>query len=569
MGFTTPWFALSAILPIIVILYYFFRKKYEPTTVSSTLFWQEIMRETKVSPYFQQLQKNSLLVLQVIALLLFVLALMQPYNKKEVMAEEHVIFIVDTSATVAAGDTFNKHKAAMQQLVEQMNSNEVTIITTGATPQALAQRERNTTVLHQHIEQLAITYEAEHMEKALAVAQSYVGQQPTVIYIFSDDVDKTSLPIEQNNLRFVVKGSDPALTNIALRRFAITKEGDDMLALVQLTNESQQDAVVPLTITNDKGSKVVREQVAVKAGETVTTTYEFATTSYATALIDSKDDYSVDNQISAIYEGETLAIQMQATLHELLIKGMQAVATDVKITATPNPSSFLVTNETSALANEQRILLFGRDDVALHKVQGSVSTVEDSLFSFSTLEDIVVQGVYPPIEGATTLATVGDEPLIQRTKKGDIVVLTTLEETDWAMYADFPLFLWSVQNMLVNDGVGSYYPNQQVLLTTLTGDVDIYQQDNYVSSFVAGEVMQMPMTPGIYQMRQGTTMQNFVVQLQPEERTLPKGTTYAIGEANQAQGKKSAQSIVPFVILPIILLMMLEWEVQRRRGFTN
>ena len=239
MGFTTPWFALSAILPIIVILYYFFRKKYEPTTVSSTLFWQEIMRETKVSPYFQQLQKNSLLVLQVIALLLFVLALMQPYNKKEVMAEEHVIFIVDTSATVAAGDTFNKHKAAMQQLVEQMNSNEVTIITTGATPQALAQRERNTTVLHQHIEQLAITYEAEHMEKALAVAQSYVGQQPTVIYIFSDDVDKTSLPIEQNNLRFVVKGSDPALTNIALRRFAITKEGDDMLALVQLTNESQ------------------------------------------------------------------------------------------------------------------------------------------------------------------------------------------------------------------------------------------------------------------------------------------------------------------------------------------
>ena len=55
------------------------------------------------------------------------------------MAEEHVIFYSRTSATVAAGDTFNKHKALCNNLLEQMNSNEVTILQQAPTPQALAQ----------------------------------------------------------------------------------------------------------------------------------------------------------------------------------------------------------------------------------------------------------------------------------------------------------------------------------------------------------------------------------------------------------------------------------------------
>ena len=44
-------------------------------------------------------------------------------------------------------------------------------------------RERNTTVLHQHMA-ISITYEAEHMEKALAVAQSYVGNSHSYLLIF-------------------------------------------------------------------------------------------------------------------------------------------------------------------------------------------------------------------------------------------------------------------------------------------------------------------------------------------------------------------------------------------------
>ena len=103
MGFMQITNSWMFVFPIIVILYYFFRKKYKRQVISSTLFWEEAMQETKASPYLKKLQKNALLFLQVAALLLFVFALMNPYTTSSVVTGEQVIFVVDTSASMLAG----------------------------------------------------------------------------------------------------------------------------------------------------------------------------------------------------------------------------------------------------------------------------------------------------------------------------------------------------------------------------------------------------------------------------------------------------------------------------------
>ena len=82
------------------------------------------MQETRVSPYLKQLQKNALLFLQLLALFLLVLALMNPYIKKSTIVGAQTIFIVDTSATMFAGkeqSTFDAHKKEMLSLVGQLN----------------------------------------------------------------------------------------------------------------------------------------------------------------------------------------------------------------------------------------------------------------------------------------------------------------------------------------------------------------------------------------------------------------------------------------------------------------
>jgi hypothetical protein len=64
MGFGQLVFLWTAIIPITVLLYYFFRKKYIEKKISSTMFWETVMKETKVSPYLQYLQRNALFYLQ-------------------------------------------------------------------------------------------------------------------------------------------------------------------------------------------------------------------------------------------------------------------------------------------------------------------------------------------------------------------------------------------------------------------------------------------------------------------------------------------------------------------------
>jgi len=49
--------------------------------ISSTMFWETVMKETKVSPYLQNLQRNALFYLQMLALILLMFALLQPLPK--------------------------------------------------------------------------------------------------------------------------------------------------------------------------------------------------------------------------------------------------------------------------------------------------------------------------------------------------------------------------------------------------------------------------------------------------------------------------------------------------------
>ena len=138
MGFNHIVNSWTAIFPLVVLLYYFFRKKYEVTTISSTLFWRQSMRETKVSPYLKNLQRNALFYLQMAALLLLVFILLGPFLPKEQAIGGHTILIVDTSASMLAGKEqttlFARQQAAMKELVASRSGEPITIVTTGKEP---------------------------------------------------------------------------------------------------------------------------------------------------------------------------------------------------------------------------------------------------------------------------------------------------------------------------------------------------------------------------------------------------------------------------------------------------
>ena len=583
MGFSNLIFAWTIILPMIVLVYYFFRKKYKDQSISSTMFWDEVMQETKVSPYLKHLQRNALLYLQLLALILFMLALMNPFIKKSEVAGEQIIWIVDTSATMLAGkeiSTFEKHKEEMNSLVSEFDGRPLTIITTGEEPSVVIRQETETKLIHKTIDELAVTFEEEQLSKAIDVAQAFIGEASTSIYLFTDAVDRNELPIESKHVKWVVKGADKDLENVAITKFAATEENEQLLAFVQLKNETEIDKELTLSLVDEKGEVVKEEKIVIEAAKEQSLMYDqLPLSGIITASIEVEDDYGLDNTMSAIIGGGQLEILVDQQMHALVQKGFQALDTDVKIVQseqlkTMNSEGIIVTNQTELLESTNgNVILIGRDDEIAEEVRSVVDVSKDPLFTFSKLEDVYVSAIYPPFEEFKTIATIADQPFIQRSTKGDIAILADIESTDWPLHPSFPLILWSLHNELSEgtQSLGVFRPNESRAISLVDGAWSIYSfDDEYIASVENPSYFKAPIVPGPYTLQSLNDKKYFVVQLSTQERSIQKGTSFELGQL-QSDGEDitTKESLSVWFLLIILLLLVMEWEVQRRRGFTN
>lgn len=584
MGFGSLSFLWTLIVPLIVLIYYFFRKKYKQQMVSSTIFWEEAMQETKVSPYLKKLQRNALLFLQLAALLFLVFALMKPFIAKTTIAGSQVIWIVDTSATMLAGkekSLFTEHVEEMKKLTKELDHKPVTLITTGDSPQTLLRQETDPSRILQTLDNLSVSYEEEHIANAINVAQAFIGDEATSIYVFTDSIERNMLPVENSLVEWHVFGAEKQMNNVAITKLAATSNEEQQLtALVQLQNDTEQKETFELTLMNENKEPVMTEKVTIEPNEQISKLYEnIPFTPAVFAAIDVADDYSSDNEALVLIGENDMEVLLDPDMHQLVQKGFASVYDEVTYfdeTSLKNSSkqSLLVTNDVSLMEDvTMPVFLIGRNDVEGKEVSATAANSKHSLFSFSSLADVYISKLYPPFEGFETIATVGDEPLIQLSTEGDLAVLTDLEATDWPLHPSFPLFLWSAVQELSSIGqpLGTFTPLEERAIPLVENDWAIYRADGeYVSSFENGKQFRAPAEPGQYQIVAGDETKQFVVQLAQSERKIEKGTSFTIGQIEtKGTEEQGENSIVPYLILVIIVLSVTEWEVQRRRGFTN
>ena len=149
--------------------------------------------------------------------------------------------------------------------------------------------------------------------------------------------------------------------------------------------------------------------------------------------------------------------------------------------------------------------------------------------------------------------------------------------TDWPLHPSFPLFLWSSREQMSmnSNNLGTFSPNERKALSLVTDDTaaewEIFSsKDEYISSFKNGGQFFAPSKPGLYFVKSGQIEKQFAVALEQKEKHIENGTSFTIGNASQDGVHETVKtSLVPWFLLLIVLLLVIEWEVQRRRGFTN
>lgn len=544
------------------------------------------MRETKASPYLQHLQRNALFYLQMIAMILLVFALLQPFWKTKALAGEQIVFVVDTSATMevhATNDStlFDKHKKQMRELAESLSGKPLTIITTGNEPTVVVRAETNIDQIKSEIEKLEVSYEEENMSKSLDFAQSFFQHKATSVYIFTDVLDRKELPLQYENVSWNIEGLTSEVANLSMKRFGATKTNNGISALIQLENQSDKEQITELSIANEQ-KNLLKENVTIPPNETITLSFdELAESTFLKASLSAKDGYALDNTMTVFMQDQLSKVFIDSGLHSLVRTAFQAM--DIEVSSVPTEQigllaeeGIVVTNQFGLLDQLDRPHLFiGRNDVSAVEVNGAVQTTEHPLFSFANLSDIYISSVYPAIQGYTTIATVGDMPFMQVSPRGDIVVLADIQMTDWPLHPSFPLFMWSVKEQLSagNTYLGTFTPNERrpQSLGSAVSEWEIYTlDDSYQYSIENGGAFIAPKKPGLYVLRSNDVEKNFAVSLSQKEKEIEKGETYKVtGEQVEMKENYSQHSFVPYVLLLLLLLFVIEWEVQRRRGFTS
>lgn len=588
MGFDQFGNLWTAIFPLAVLLYYFFRKKFVTTTISSTLFWESSMRETKVSPYLKNLQRNALFYLQMAALLLLLFILLRPYLPKDTVADGHTVFIVDISASMAAIDgehsLLEKSKASMRAIAEERPGESISIISTGKEPTLLLREEADERLVLAAIDKLELTYEHEHLGRSLDFVRSIASQTGTDVHIFTDYLDRSIFMENESGISWIVHNNERPLDNIAIGKFGAIHTSEGTETIVKLSNQTLSKQTGRVSIHNGlTGEKLAEQEFsAEEEADTLLSFKELPKLPAFHVHMEVEDDYPADNDAFVVIGNESSEVIVDNQLHELVKKAFEAIGLTVssgsinELTAA-RERAMIVTNETSFLEEgKEPILLIGRNDSTTEPVSGVIESANDALFTIASIEDVYVSALYPPFEGFSTLASIEGKPFIQRSPRGDIIILTDIGLTDWPLHPSFPLFFWSSMEMSRSgsDIAGTFVPNERKALLTGSGSegIEIFTiDDKYVASYPAGGNFVSPSKPGIYKLLDGGTERYLSVQLEPDEKLIGYGSSYKFGPslADEMEREEGKQMIGWIFLLPVLLLLLIEWEVQRRRGYPN
>ncbi|MBI4607796.1 MAG: VWA domain-containing protein [Candidatus Rokubacteria bacterium] len=261
MSFLTPLAFLLFSLSVPLVLLYFLKVRRRELRVSSLLLWEVVLRDREASAFFQRLQRDPLLILQLLALAALTVALARPAVTVLGSGEQRVVVVLDTSASMQATDVQPSRFAAAQREALAMvgrlgQAAEVMVLEAGIQPRVVVPFTRERDRVRAAITGLSPRDLPNRLGEAIRTARALTAQDPrSEIHVFTDGAFPASLLAKEvDDPRVHWVGVGRRGRNVGVTSFAVRKTyygAFDYQAFLSVVNSSSEPLTFSFSLTLD------------------------------------------------------------------------------------------------------------------------------------------------------------------------------------------------------------------------------------------------------------------------------------------------------------------------------
>lgn len=260
--------ALLWLLPLggVIIALYLLRMRRKNVHVPATFLWPERTDEVRANALFQKLRFSWLLVLQLLALCLFVFALARPQTLQKGLAGTTTVVVLDASASMGATDVkpsrFKNAVSTVEGMIASANvGDQIMLIEAGPYPRVVFPLSADPAAQRRALRSVRRSDAPSDIEEALRLATARVGEiDGSKIVLLSDGVFDEVENFASGKASLVYSKIGQDRDNVAIEALGSTPGPDGRVVYCGVKNHALDERSVGVTVYAD--GKVINSQRA-------------------------------------------------------------------------------------------------------------------------------------------------------------------------------------------------------------------------------------------------------------------------------------------------------------------
>lgn len=289
-----------ASLPVIILMY-ILKQKFEERKVGSIYLWQQVLRDIEANTPWQRLKRNLLLYLELLAVLLLVFAVSDPYVNAGGRLYSNLVIVIDNTGSMNSsyedGTRLERAKEMAERMMEGSGTDaNITLLTVGRSPKVELGKTGDKGEAVARLRAVRPGNSAGDINDSVslvrAIVKQYEGNSGYKAVFYTDRTVNTG------DLNAEVVSLTSELSNASLDYISYSEDNGKLTVLVRATNRSREPMTREISLYGDEGVLEIRN-IELQPGKTETLYFEGIPlgVSYIWAEYTEEDDLPQDNQV--------------------------------------------------------------------------------------------------------------------------------------------------------------------------------------------------------------------------------------------------------------------------------